>query len=152
MTTKITEEQVFNACKLLVSQNKRVTVDAVRYVVGSGSKSTLTPMVRKWREQNPEVAYDSKQLIPMPNEVMGKYNEIWTLAVRHAEQTIDNEFIAVLEAENERLKAELMEYEKLKVETKTLKETQDKLFEALQKTNEKNGQLEARIQELESKK
>lgn len=152
MTSKITQEQVFHACKLLASQDKKITVDAVRLVIGSGSKSTITPLVRKWREQNPNLAYDPTRFIPMTDEAFECFKKTWVQSVMLAEERTSEEYNFVLETENNKLKAELMEYEKLKVETKTLKETQDKLFEALKQTNEKNGQLEARIQELESNK
>lgn len=151
--SKITQEQVNNACNLLISQGKKPTIDAVRVTLGNtGSKSTIVSMVRIWREQNPDLAYNSKQFIPMTDEVLGKFQEAWTLAVMQAEQRTDNDYIVQLETENEKLREEIMKYQKIEAEFQIVKESQGKFLEALQKSSEEIGQLKKKVQELEQKK
>ena len=108
-------------------------------------------MVKNWRNQNPDLAYDSKQFIPMTNEVLEKFQEAWTLAVMHAEQRTDNDYIVQLEAENEKLKEEIMKYQKIEVEFQTMKQSQDRFLEMLQKSSEEIGQLKKELQEVKQK-
>lgn len=52
--SNITEKKVFAAADALELEGKRVTVMNVRTKLGGGSYSTITPLVKQWREERAE--------------------------------------------------------------------------------------------------
>jgi hypothetical protein len=85
----ISEQQVFDAAEQLLQEGQPVTVSAVRETIGSGSFSTISGMLAKWKEANdnrrPADAPD------MPESVSRAMRQLWTTAWKETQSGIKAE-------------------------------------------------------------
>ncbi len=82
----ITHEEVFQAADSLQAQGKKVSVIAVRKLIGKGSFSTVTAALDEWRkEQEEQQKQDLSVPEPLP-EVSQAVQSIWVLAWNEAER------------------------------------------------------------------
>jgi chromosome segregation ATPase len=88
---------VARAAGQLMQTGQALTVDNVRKVMGdTGSKSTITPMLRRWREENQSLLLEKHNALPDPilNSVKGIYelmqtecsNKLHELQILHKQQ------------------------------------------------------------------
>lgn len=118
MARGITKEQVKNAAFLLHSQDKRRTLDAVRDILGSGSRSTIQKYLSECKKEYPELEDDAKQLVSVPIEAMTLFQETFSVWVMKEAEKQSNEYILILENEIEKLKEENMGYQTMAQEMK----------------------------------
>ncbi|WP_028294854.1 DNA-binding protein [Oceanobacter kriegii] len=117
------EEKIIAACKELESTNQPVTNVSVRNLLGSGSMSTIAPIVREYKTGQPKATKESPEWF---NELSEKlWKKIESTMKREMEREIariqkDCDQL-VKNAENERDKA-LLECDRLRV---ILKETEN---------------------------
>lgn len=154
---KATKEQVFKACDLLITQNKKVTVDAVLRLT-KGSKSTVAPFVKNWREENPDAGYNPNNFVSMPSEVVEAFKKIWTQAVMQTEQMIDNDIIALqeerinqLEIEKANLEEDLVGYNEMKGRVGTLEEQVERSNAKIAELSEQIGHFKQMIEYINKK-
>ena len=78
---KITKELVIDAAETLITEGVNPTLDAVRNKLGSGSFTTISPLLRDWRE-----ARESSKVIKveMPSDItaaLDKFgSQLWGVA------------------------------------------------------------------------
>mgnify|MGYP006413176901 FL=1 len=48
----VTYVDIAKAAEIIKSQNQEPTVDRVRQHLGTGSKSTIAPLLKRWRSDN----------------------------------------------------------------------------------------------------
>lgn len=62
----VTSESVAEAADSLLAEGKNPTMNAVREVLGGGSLSTISPLLREWRDQKGQQA---AAVIELPDEI-----------------------------------------------------------------------------------
>jgi hypothetical protein len=130
----ITPEQILQTIQQLENAGTEATVTAIREQLGTGSFSTISQVLQNWRQ---EKARTSRPPVPeLPDQVAGLFRQLWAEAWRAADavgavereaaakeqaaheaqtQEMQNEIarleqsLAALQAETERLAAELTE-------------------------------------------
>lgn len=129
------QDKIFDICNRLAEQGIKPTLERVRTELGSGSFSTINPILKQWKENKETV--DTAQPIDLPHEIAAIGQKatamIWKIAndqcndlikaIRHeTDQLIEqanierSEALAEinrLELENERLTAKALEQEHL---------------------------------------
>ena len=87
-------ERVFNAADTLESQGRSVTLASIREVLGSGSYSTINPILQKWK--NRKIAHS--QLPPAPEDISNRMfnltSELWNQALQIAESRLASDRLA----------------------------------------------------------
>lgn len=85
-----TQEQVNQIADTLAADGKRITVALVREALGGGSYSTLSPLVKTWREAQASEAA-AVDALPEEAEAAGAQatRTIWATAMAHAQMRID---------------------------------------------------------------
>jgi len=125
----VTQEEVNQAAQLLASKGENPTVDKILAVLGTGSKSTLCPLVKTWKDENRDVeAYLRKKQLNIEVNCMGcrqkekvlheqmMQNENLLCDLRHSEN----------QAQDCKLKQENVEKENLILRLKTETMTQER--------------------------
>ncbi|EDY86630.1 conserved hypothetical protein [gamma proteobacterium HTCC5015] len=100
----ITYYDVSKAAEAIKTQNQEPTVDRVREHLGTGSKSTIAPLLKRWRSDNGELA----DVSGLPNDLVEVVKALHERVQQMADQRIAqsrNEF----KASNEELRKELTE-------------------------------------------
>lgn len=96
----ISREQVWEAADGLVAASAKVTLDAVRTALGSGSFATIRKHLAEWR--NRRDGTDSAAQVPVPDSLAQMasklVNEAWTSALTAADRRIAAEREALREA------------------------------------------------------
>lgn len=177
----IDKNEVFSVIDQIAADKKKTpTVSEVREHIGSGSFSTLGPIVAEWREK---MQIEAKTQVPdLPNAATDAFQRVWVLVWSEAQKCLDGERKALddnrkaIENENAKL---LSEYEKiesdnsrfsvqLEVQDKKLKDADDKIIglqndnarlksenDLLQKTIEReqnrSDKLQSQLLEIASK-
>ena len=116
----ITKAQVFAAADDLANEGVRPTVKLVRERIGTGSFSTITPLLNDW---NSERGDDRVRSIPeMPEGVLSSCRSLWAVAWTASQDALQAERDGLaaarrtLEQDRSDLGAEIMELER-KLET-----------------------------------
>jgi len=100
----ITYHDVAKAAEAIKIQNQEPTVDRVREHLGTGSKSTIAPLLKRWRSDNGEVA----DVSGLPNDLVEVVKALHERVQQMADQRItqsSDEF----KASNDQLRKELTE-------------------------------------------
>lgn len=106
--SKSVQDRVAEAATKLISQGRKVSLDAIRGEIGGGSLRDISPALRQWREQQ-QAAEAAVSLIPaeMTAVVERAAGLIWTEAERRAGEQVAairakaSEHIAELETERD---------------------------------------------------
>lgn len=98
----VTYHDVAKAAEAIKNQGHEPTVDRVRERLGTGSKSTIAPLLKRWRSQNGEAADTSGLPNDLVEVVRSLHERVQQMANHRIEQT-RQEF----EALNEELRKEL---------------------------------------------
>lgn len=84
----ITDEQIIAAAKAIVSTGKPATAAAVRAHLGTGSYSTITPVLRQWKETQAPPTVSASPSEPTPQAVIDclltAAPQIWSIAAQVA--------------------------------------------------------------------
>lgn len=84
--SSITPEAVAEAAEKLISRGRPVTNQAVHSLLGGGSMSTITPLVRAWKEDQKERQALAERYVPEPIEQLAQElaGRIWRDAQEEA--------------------------------------------------------------------
>ncbi len=85
----ITQEQVFETAQVLLDEGQTVTVSALREKLGTGSYSTISAHLAKWREENS--GRQPSDIPAMPSSVENALRHVWALAWKEAQRLIKTE-------------------------------------------------------------
>jgi vacuolar-type H+-ATPase subunit I/STV1 len=85
----ISQEQVIEAIETLMQAGHPVTVSSVRDHLGSGSYSTISTHLAKWREANDN--RKTPDYPDMPDNVDKAFRQVWAMAWKNAQETIQAE-------------------------------------------------------------
>lgn len=83
----ITFEEVKKAIAELQGRQKNPTVDAIREILGTGSKSTIARYLREWKAQH-GLSRDSDSRLP--SDLLGIVNGLWDALRNKADIQIDS--------------------------------------------------------------
>ncbi|MGR8932476.1 MAG: DNA-binding protein [Gammaproteobacteria bacterium] len=162
----ITEQQVFEAAEALLQEGRGVTVSSLRERLGSGSYTTISTHLSKWREVN-----DNRRpadIPEIPSSVDNALRHVWALAWKEAQDRIKAEREGLdaarremerekkdLEGEIVRLEAQLdAQGDEIKKTARTLAEKNTALSEAenaKQSLLLENVRLEERVKAAEDR-
>lgn len=134
--TGITYHDVKNAIATLQGLQKNPTVDNIRDVLGTGSKSTIARLLREWKTQH-GLANESEG--SLPTELQAMMNGFWEALCNKAEEKID----AHQKHADEKLKA-------IEVQLTQSKQAESQLKQAIHGLEEEKHQHEADIRQLKA--
>lgn len=160
----LTEEQFLEAVEVLLSNGRPVTVSAIRDVLGTGSFSTISAFLAKWKERRSSAA--DLHVPAMPESVDRAAKTFWSIAIREAFESVklDREALEAARKEMETEKQEIeAEISRLEAENSGLTEhlehiqgqlTQSqadnkRLQDAFNLLNVENARLEERLKSAE---
>lgn len=79
----ITEQQIIDAANQLRNKKQDATLKNVREIIGTGSFSTISKTLEKWRENNPiQEPTDTRDLMATPHEMENKQREMLDEIIR----------------------------------------------------------------------
>ena len=128
----ITYVDVAKAATQLQHENKNPTVDGVRAILGTGSKSTIAPLLKDWKVKHEGLTTDINAGLPV---------EILTV-VKELYQRMQNEVL--VQANEQKLQFD-KEIESIRSELNQENQTVIELQEKLTETTQKNEKLEGEI-------
>lgn len=150
--TGIQFSDVENAAIELQGAGKAPTVDGIRNILGTGSKSTISKYLRAWRAKQTEIEGT------LPHELAALVTGLWQKLHNDADERIDavkaehqeqqealNQRHAALQQDQIELKKQLHEHEEVILTERSIKE---KLTKQLQEKQLKEMQLEEQTQSL----
>jgi chromosome segregation ATPase len=93
-----------NAAAQLIAEGKNPTVDSVRVALGStGSKSTIAPLLKRWKAEHQEAVVDVAQGLGLPGSLLqamkGIHEQLQEDVRQQLEQAHDAHHVALLAAE-----------------------------------------------------
>ena len=135
----LTKEQVFEAADRLAASGAKPTLAALRAEVG-GSYRTLSPALREWKAARKEAAGPQPATVPqaVAERAAAFGSQLWSLALRSAEERLAAERAAMQQAREE--------LEEAREEAAALA---DRLTADLEASRKSCAQLEARASDAE---
>lgn len=85
--TGITYQEVKKAIAELQGRQKNPTVDNIREILGTGSKSTIARFLREWKAQQGLGSDNNSQL---PSDLLGIVNGLWGALQHKADTQIEH--------------------------------------------------------------
>lgn len=150
--TIATEKAVFEAADRLTALKKRVSILTIQDAIGGGSKSTIGPLLRRWRELRAGIPESSKELPPLPDTVMDALKEVATrlrqAAHMDAKEKIDAAStvlagkLAVAAAE---LESAILDCEEVEAKLKDITRQRDQLAQERTEKATLNAQLQQQV-------
>lgn len=128
--TGVTYNDVANAAAEIQAKGENPTVDRVRERLGTGSKGTISPMLKQWKHE--QAPFLKEQPNTLPPDLLNMTNSLWTGMKEKADQ--------IVEAEKARFSQHTEKFEKIKLE----------LSQRLQKTQRSAEQLKHALETLQS--
>lgn len=136
--TGITFEEVKKAIAELQGRQKNPTVDAIREILGTGSKSTIARYLREWRAQH-GLSNDSDGRLP--SDLLGIVNGLWDALQNKANEQI-NRYRQESDIKTIQIQSQLTEARQLEV---NLRQTIHTLEEQLHQQKEETKQLAVKL-------
>lgn len=168
----VTKDDVFAACKTLLKEGANLTVANVREELGTGSYTTLLPLIDAFKtsfKETAEKAAEASNALPaLPVEINDQgskfIQDIWWQATTEAQKKVDEvstqfkkelaDLSALLSAKSEELSQSLIDITRLEKETELVKlENEEKSRELHSKDGEiklLKTQLKEKDEEIKS--
>ena len=102
----VTYHDIAKAAEAIKAQGQKPTVDRVREHLGTGSKSTIAPLLKRWRTDNGNTA----DIGGLPNDLVAAVKSLH----EHLQQEADHR-IEQAHQEFKTSKEDLLEFEKLAI-------------------------------------
>lgn len=146
----VTELDVHKAATHLMEKSINPTVDAVREILGTGSKSTIAPLLKEWKERNGSWVSEQKTGLPsgLITVVKGLYEGMQSEA---AEQILEAQDRATQAAEQSAIKLKKLA-QRLTDTQDELQVVQDKHHEMKMKCLQLSDQLDSQGKEVDNQK
>lgn len=162
----VTKDDVFAACKTLLKEGANLTVANVREELGTGSYTTLLPLIdafkTSFKETAEKAAEGSSALPALPGEINdhgSKFiQDIWWQATTEAQKRVEEvstqfkkelaDLAALLSAKSEELSQSLTDITRLEKETEQVKLENDEKSRDL---NSKDGEIKLLKTQLKEK-
>jgi len=162
----VTKDDVFAACKTLLKEGANLTVANVREELGTGSYTTLLPLIdafkASFKESSEKIADGASALPALPAEISNQgakfVQDIWWQATMQANKKIDEisaqfkkelaDMTALLAAKTEELSQVAGDITKLEKEAESLKADTEKKDQLL---NQKEGEIKLLKAQLKEK-
>ena len=126
----VTKDQIFKACENLIKKEINLTVANVREYLGTGSYSTLTPVIKDFKNRLRGNKRDLDEVPPIPIQFEKKFNsqlqDMWsTLSEYYLEEIklMKNEFSLKIEEVQTALNSKNEEYEQMLKDLQKYEET-----------------------------
>ena len=148
---------ISQAAEYIQTQGQVPTVDRVREYLGTGSKSTIAPLLKQWRETN--AASSSEHALP--KDLINSVKTLYDLVQQQAKvkiEEIQNECNDITETLNQQLTSTLTKISELDKDNSTLKTALAKLQaenstlqEALRTTRNENEKSAFKLLEIQTR-
>lgn len=138
--TGITFQEVKKAIAELQGRQKNPTVDSIREILGTGSKSTIARFLREWRAQQ-GLGSDSNGDGRLPSDLLGIVNGLWDALQNKADTQIE-QYRLELDAKTVQIQQQLNQARQLET---SLRQTIHTLEEQLHQQKEEIQQLKVRL-------
>jgi cell division protein FtsB len=148
----ITREDVFEAASIIYAGGKNPTQASVRSRLGKGSFSTISKYLSEWRQQQTDAEAIISEEEEMPDEVGSLLKRTYAAIRVHVETTVIGGQVELLEAENEKLRAKVADYEAVKAELAGVRFGYQELLakvEQLTRENERLSKFSSEVDQLE---
>jgi len=136
--TGITFEEVKKAIAELQGRQKNPTVDSIREILGTGSKSTIARFLREWRAQH-GLGSDSDSRLP--SDLLGIVNGLWDV-LQHKAGTQIEQYRLEFDTKTVQIQQQLIQARQLEA---SMRQTIHTLEEQLHQQNEGMQQLKAKL-------
>lgn len=136
--TGITFEEVKKAIAELQGRQKNPTVDAIREILGTGSKSTIARFLREWRAQH-GLSSDSDGRLP--SDLLSIVNGLWDTLRNKADTQIE-QYRLEFDTKTVQIQQQLTQARQLEA---SLRQTMHTLEEQLHQQNDGMQQLKAKL-------
>lgn len=134
----ITFGEVKAAIAELQGKRRNPTVDAIREILGTGSKSTIARLLREWKAQNGLHGSDDGRL---PSDLLGIINGLWDALRNKADEQIDR-YAQESDSKLTQLQQELTQSRQLET---NLRQNLHSLEEQLHQQTEESRHLKAKL-------
>jgi chromosome segregation ATPase len=143
----VTESDIKQAIQALEAEGVALTVSSIRARLGTGSFTTISTVLQRYREERERAVTATVPELPKP--LQGLFEQVWAEAWRQADAKADTErqAHAEMQAEIERLEKALADQA---VETQEIKATLDAKTEALQNAEIQTARLQAALTAAQS--
>jgi len=145
----ITQEQVYEAASELMDEGTAPTVQSVRERIGSGSYTTITPLLNQWREEH---AKSTPANVPdIPEAVQAAFGKVWRTASLSAQAELDTERKALeaMRREMEREQADMAaEIDRLERALEEATQSGERIAQELKEAREAGAGKDERITAL----
>ena len=161
--TGVTYIDIAKAAQVIKSHNQEPTVDRVREHLGTGSKSTIAPLLKRWRSENTGAASPEGLPKELITSVKSLYEQVQSMADQKIEQaqtkfnTASEEQKNKLDEINDTFKQLTSSHDELKQKLKTTEEEKDTVKLTLDELNTRATRTEIerdefrfRVDELKS--
>ena len=158
----VSKSDVFYACEQLVKSGGIVTIANVRKELGTGSYSTLAPLVAEWKNSSEQSALEAKELPGVPGELseLGQkfVADLWMesslivqrkiedLEKKHAEELA--KLTSSLDAKTTELNQAIEDIKSMEQQCEELQQSQQELQT---KTHQKDGEISLLKDQLKKK-
>jgi hypothetical protein len=137
----ITREDVFEAASIIYAGGKNPTQALVRSRLGKGSFSTISKYLSEWRQQQTDAEAIISEEEEMPDEVRSLLRRTYAAIRVQVETAVIGGQVELLEAENEKLRAKVAEYEAVKAELAGVRFGYQELLAKVEQLIRENEQL-----------
>jgi chromosome segregation ATPase len=154
----VTESDIKQAIQALEAEGVALTVSSIRARLGTGSFTTISTVLQRYREERERAVTATVPELPKP--LQGLFEQVWAEAWRQADAKADTERQAHAQEKEagEKARAEMQaEIERLEkaladqaVETQEIKATLDAKTEALQNAEIQTARLQAALTAAQS--
>lgn len=124
MTAPITQAQVFNAADAISAAGQQPTVALIRAKLGSGSYTTITAMLRTWRDRS---APSEEETLDVPEEVTEALQRAGQIVWSAAQQQLQSELRAIRTETTKTVASTQSALDEALAEIRRLEEAQDTL-------------------------
>jgi hypothetical protein len=121
----ITFEEVKKAIAELQGRQKNPTVDAIREILGTGSKSTIARYLREWKAHH-GLSNDSDGRLP--SDLLGMVNGLWDALRKKADEQI-NQYRQESDTKTSQLQQQLTEANQLEASLRQNGQDNKKIIE-----------------------
>ncbi len=137
----ITREDVFEAASIIFAGGKNPTQASVRSRLGKGSFSTISKYLSEWRQQQTDAEAIISEEEEMPDEVRSLLKRTYAAIRVQVETAVIGGQVELLEAENEKLRAKVAEYEAVKAELAGVRFGYQELVNKVEQLTRENERL-----------
>ncbi len=141
----ITYGNVANAAAELTGQNQSPTIDRIRELLGTGSKTTIAKYLQQWKTKQSEYGLYHSESSTLPQDLLAHIKGLWDHMQNHANERIEKAESS-MQQKIESIEADLAEQKKLNYQ---LQAQSQKLEVVIQQKDQETNDLKITLQKAQ---